>query len=90
MKSKIHTQSRLDKINFLLRPKKINPFSTEAIQQSLDITHTAQDKKYHSTKHKPNTFKGSPKYTATRYYNPFRRFTENLVRQDNVLNLHKM
>lgn len=77
MKSKIDTQSRLDKINFLLRPKKINPFSTEAIQQLLDIAHAAQDKEQHSTTQKPNTFKGSSKYTATRYYNPFRRCTDN-------------
>lgn len=50
MKSKIHTQSRLDEINFLIGPKKTNPFSTEAIQQPLDIAQAAQDKEHHSTK----------------------------------------
>lgn len=66
-----YTQSILDKISFLLRPQKTNPFSTEAIKQLLDIAQAAQYKEHCSTKlgqcrnRKLNTFEVSSKYTAT-------------------------
>lgn len=91
----VHTQSRFDKISFLLRPQKTTHSSTDAIQQLLVIAQAAQDKEHHSTKlgqcrnRKLNTFKVSSKYTASGHNNPFKRFTKNSKRQKNVLSLHK-
>lgn len=90
MTSKTHTQSRFDKINFLLRPQKTNPSSTKAVQQLLRLPRTR------------NTTAQSWGNMGTENQ-IYLKFHQNILQQDiriplkdsqrtqdNVLSLHKM